>query len=795
MMKSAGPAPFRSVCARSLVALTAFLLGSAGFLGAQQSNSISPGALAQIQSLLLEKESRTPTQQKIDSNLLYSLKIARGQAVAPGVPTLDTGLSTDLSSNIEVDIAANVDDALLSQLQSLGATIQSSHPAYRTLRATTPLAQVELIAGLPQVIFVQPKQESTTHRLLAPSSSALASVSRSLLPALRPGFAQRAAAIRAQLAALLGAPRAAGKEAILKINTSEGDVTHRAALARTTFGVNGTGVKVGVLSDGVNSLASLQGSGDLPAGVTVLPGQAGNGDEGSAMLEIVYDLAPGAQLYFATANPTIAQFAQNIKDLRTAGCDIIVDDVIYFVETPFQKGQTPAVVSNTNGGIVTEAINTVTAAGAMYFTSAGNEGGLDAGSSGTWEGDFADGGPVGAPIGGTGNLHDFDPSASVSAFDTLTASANRATLHWSDPLGGSSNDYDLFVLNSTGTTVLSSSTNLQNGTQDPWEQAFSTSSGNRIVIVKRTGAAARFLHLCAFRGKLTFGTAGEVHGHAAPPAANAFGVAATPASTAFGPGYPTGPYPSPFNAGNTIELFSSDGPRRYFFNSDSSAITPGNFSSTGGELRNKPDITAADGVMCAAPGFNPFFGTSAAAPHAGAIAALVKSSRPSLTPAQISTILTSTATDIMAAGIDRDSGRGILDAYSAVSFTAVSKFFTMTPCRVIDTRRVPGTYGGPALMAGASRTFVLASQCGLPATPRAVAINVTVTQPTTGPGRFTVYTGGSTLPATSTLNYNNGQTRSNNAVVPLGTAGDMTVFCGQGSGTAHLVVDVVGYFQ
>ena len=79
-----------------------------------------------------------------------------------------------------------------------------------------------------------------------------------------------------------------------------------------------------------------------------------------------------------------------------------------------------------------------------------------------------------------------------------------------------------------------------------------------------------------------------------------------------------------------VETFSSDGPRRIFFNADGTAYTPGNVSSTGGVLLQKPDLTAADGVSVTGVGgfASPFFGTSAAAPHAAAIAALVKSANP-----------------------------------------------------------------------------------------------------------------------------------------------------------------------
>jgi len=113
---------------------------------------------------------------------------------------------------------------------------------------------------------------------------------------------------------------------------SEGDKAHGADAARQRFKVTGTGVTVGVLSDGVDSLAASIASGDLPADTRALPGQEGSGDEGTAMMEIVHDLAPNAHLLFATAFTSEESFADNIRALRAAGADIIVDDVVYFAE-------------------------------------------------------------------------------------------------------------------------------------------------------------------------------------------------------------------------------------------------------------------------------------------------------------------------------------------------------------------------------------------------------------------------------------------------------------------------------
>ena len=119
--------------------------------------------------------------------------------------------------------------------------------------------------------------------------------------------------------------------------------------------------------------------------------------------------------------------------------------------------------------------------------------------------------------------------------------------------------------------------------------------------------------------------------------------------------------------------------------------------------------------------------------------------------------------------------------------------FTLTPCRVLDTR-LPGSYGGPALDAGESRVFTLAGPCEVPASARAVAVNLTVTQPTVQ-GNLRLYPADQGLPSTSTLNYTAGQTRANNAIVGLSPSGELAVHCSQASGTAHVILDVAGYFE
>jgi len=681
-------------------------------------NGMSMGAAQQIQALEQEKESRTAAQQKIDSNVLYTLRMLQGRPAAAGVPYLYTGIDLDENNNVIVDITAYVTDSLLQQVTSAGGQILNTNKELRSIRAIVPPGQLEAIASSPDVIFISPKQGWATHRVeRAPKFPAM------LRFPMAPGFEQRAARVRQQMAIMLQSVTAGTGQGSV---TSEGDATHRAFDARGAFGVNGAGLKIGVLSDGVSSLAASQATGDLGT-VTVLAGQGGSGDEGTAMLEIIHDMAPGASLFFATADPTITQFATNIRGLRTAGCDIIVDDVFYFVETPFQDGQTGAVLSTTNAGVVTQAVNDVAAAGALYFSSAGNEGNVDLGTAGAYEADF-NGVAASAPLPLTGKVHNFG----ATLYDTITSGGlGTLFLWWADPLGGSSNDYDLYILDSTGATVVASSTNIQSGTQDGIEglQA-GVATGNRVVVFQKTGALDRFLHISNFRGTLTVATSGETHGHSSASAAGAYSVAATPAAaTPFGG--PSGPFPSPFNAANQVETFSSDGLRRIFFNGNSTAITPGNFSSTGGTVLNKPDITAADGVsVTGVGGFgSPFFGTSAAAPSAAGVAALVKSAGPALTQAQIRTALTGTAIDIMGGGYDRDSGSGIVMAFEAITSLGVPGFANPELGTVTATEN-PGNANG-IIEAGEGGKLVIQLK-NTTGVQTATAISATLTTSTPG---------------------------------------------------------------
>ncbi len=122
-----------------------------------------------------------------------------------------------------------------------------------------------------------------------------------------------------------------------------------------------------------------------------------------------------------------------------------------------------------------------------------------------------------------------------------------------------------------------------------------------------------------------------------------------------------------------------------------------------------------------------------------------------------------------------------------------SLYHTVAPCRLIDTRNPIGPFGGPELVAGTDRTFTVTGSCGVPAEATAVFLNATVVSPTAS-GNLRIFPTGSLVPTVSALNYSTGQTRGNNGIYALGGQGRIDVRLAQASGTAHLVVDIAGYF-
>jgi hypothetical protein len=571
----------------------------------------SPGALtnvlAEIAGLQAEAAARPPAQKKIDSSLLEAMREHRGTAPRTYAPRVRSGLRLLPGGRILVDINANVTDVVLTNLQQSGATIINSFPQYHSIRAEMSVESMEALAGLADIYTIKP----------------------AAVPLHNVGTA-----------------------------TSEGDIGHQANVVRSTYGISGAGVKVGVLSDSDRYGANSQANGDL-GGVTVLPGQDGLGigtdeGEGTAMLEIVHDLAPNAQLFYATGDGGEYSMASNIISMATSyGCQVIIDDISYNDESPFHENQP-----------ISQAVKTVSDLGVLYFSSAANEGGQDSGTSGNWQGDFK---ASAATIPGIpGTLHDWGGGNVFNLVTNKNAGSQGVVLFWSDPWGGASSDYNLYLTDAAGHVILPGN-NVQAGSPGdiPYE-GISAATNGQYIVVSRVSGPARMIHVSVMRGGLAISTASATRGHNSASADNAFsvaGVVAAGRTNAFG-------LPGP---GGFFYSLSSDGPRQIFYKTDGTAVTPGNFTSSGGRMLQKPDITAATGVIASTntfgtnKTFTPFYGTSAAAPHAGAIAALLLSYRSDLTPAQVRAAMTNstlTFPDLSA----RDQGAGIVMADAAINY-------------------------------------------------------------------------------------------------------------------------------
>ena len=418
-------------------------------------------------------------------------------------------------------------------------------------------------------------------------------------------------------------------------------------------GVDGSGIRIGVLSDSYDNLvgeASDIASGDLPSNVTVIEDLGSGGiDEGRAMLQLVHDIAPGATLGFATAFTGELEFANHIRELADPAifdADIVVDDIIYFAEPYFQDG------------IVAQAVDDVVQNdGAAYFSSAGN------GDTQSYE--------VINPSF-SGGLHDFDsgPGVDTRQLFNLNNETVRLALQWDDPFytsSGVDSDVDMFLVEvSTGNTVAQSIADNPRS-QVPFEFLQFTGTGQFELIIEvfsgPNPGRMKWIDYGSGDTVAEFATnSSTVVGHAA--AASGRAVAA-----------------APYFDHDSPESFTSEGPTTILFDANGNAMAP--------EVRQTPQITAVDGIENTFFGqtadfdgdgnaSNYFFGTSAAAPNAAAVAALVLDANPSFTPQQIYDALENSATDIHTPGRDNLTGVGLINAWDAIFGSASPATLTVS---------------------------------------------------------------------------------------------------------------------
>jgi len=229
------------------------------------------------------------------------------------------------------------------------------------------------------------------------------------------------------------------------------------------------------------------------------------------------------------------------------------------------------------------------------------------------------------------------------------------------------------------------------------------------------------------------------------------------------------------------------------------ADNPGNeFSDVLPSTLALVSATASSGIAVATPGTNTVTWNGSVAANGGTVAITIQATILVATPG--GTAVSNQGTVGYDADADGANDTTLLTddpgqpgPADPTTFYTATRFYTLDPCRVIDTREPAAALGGPALGPG-SRSFSITGTCGLPADARAVSLNVTVTAPTQ-PGDLRLYPSGSPLPLVSTINYSPSQTRANNALAVLSAGGALSVQCDQAGGTVELIVDVNGYFK
>lgn len=452
--------------------------------------------------------------------------------------------------------------------------------------------------------------------------------------------------------------------------TSEGDKALRAANARQSFSVDGTGISVAVISDSYNCLggeAQDRAADDLPLQTTVIEEAFicdGLVDEGRAIMHLVHDIAPGANLLFFSGTNGYARTANGILQLIDEhDVDIIIDDAKSLAAPFFQKG------------VLVQAVEQAVNRGVTYITAAGNSARL------SYQSEYRDTYNPALDI----NAHDFDPGNSTDIYQRIELPEGAAIsliLQWDSPAFsvsgqiGASTDLDIHLVNGNE-AIVAESTEVNIG-RDPIEilefynPEGSGESAFNLLISKAIGpnpTLVKYILFNRFDGNIAeyASNSGTIFGHANARAAITVGAGNYEETPAYGSDSPL------------LEYFSSAG-----------GDTPWLFDPQGNRIETpytpkKPDIIAPDNVNTEfdlgedtdGDGNSNFRGTSAAAPHVAGVAALMLQLNSQLNPTDIKQILQSTAVDVtyrndtqrtqVGAAYDLDSGYGLIDAQKALS--------------------------------------------------------------------------------------------------------------------------------
>ncbi|RUL88389.1 S8 family serine peptidase [Tautonia sociabilis] len=507
------------------------------------------------------------------------------------------------------------------------------------------------------------------------------------------------------------------------IANNQGDQVLRADVARSTFNVDGSGVIVGVLSDSVDrfqgGLADSIASGDLPARsrINVLqdePVGGSNTDEGRAMLELIHDIAPGADLAFQTVfigGPV--QYADAVRNIvRAGGADVVVDDVRIAQNPVFQEG------------LIGQAVVDVTTNdNAVYLSAAGNsgQGGIETNFRG-----------VSASVTGigTGRFLDFDPGPGVATTLPVTVnSAGLVLLHWDDPWynGQADTNLDFFLLDGNN-QIVTQGINNNIGSATPQEVEVVAAPGNYQLAIRVTAGPdpgrVRFMQFSAdIAPSQQFGNAGgttyaTTFGHKTSP--NTIGVGAVFYNDA-PPFSTTTPIPS--------ESFSAAGPVFYLFDPQGNRLSSP-------QLLLKPDVSGPDGVNTSFFGspdipqdpdtLPNFFGTSAASPNVAAVVALMRQLNPNVSYNVIQDALKRTAVGLNGTpggSYDPIGGHGLVDAVAALNAVDQLRVVASNPADVATLGQAP-TFIELTFSKPVDPTTLQASDLTFPVLPNGVTVSV-----------------------------------------------------------------------
>lgn len=660
----------------------------------------------------------SPELEALATPAVRSLSLA-GQAEALGLPRESAGGLVRDGGRVVVEAHFTEGAAAaVEAVKATGAEVLTVSGRYQTLVLSVAPAGLPALAAIPGVTSVTPSR--------APEVAALGG---------------------GETAAISSNGLCEGGSVI-----SQGVQQLNVAAAREAFGARGAGQTIGVISNSFNEATTSAGlpiptkahedevTNDLPGPASTCSGQslpvkviaddpinpeAPPTDEGRAMLQAVHDLAPHANLAFATGEPAEITYAQNIEKLAApvsqggAGADVIVDDFAYPTEPDFQDGP------------VADAIRRVTEKGVLYFSAAGNDNLFNAVGDeiASWEAPKFRGAAtcnaqlvalLSGALGEEGkgpyepDCMDFDPGAGVDTEFGITVEPQAplsVNLQWAEPWYGVKTAlFAALVVNGPGGEEVAAVAGSNELTEKPvigvsWKNTSATPQEARLVIARCAGANCNPKASTSVNPRIKVSIledGGGVSEIEYPKSAGGdvvgpviYGHRGSPYVTTIG----AVNYQASSTAPKAPEPYSSRGPVTHYFGPVTGTTPAAPLGAP--QAISKPDITATD---CASNTFFGFLGkegwhfcgSSQAAEHAATIAALMRQTAPLATPAKIIAGLESSATKFTTVTSPNAVGAGMVNALAAITAVGGSPVDDL-PSHVVESVEEEEKAGAPSV--------------------------------------------------------------------------------------------------